>query len=492
LNSHFGSPKKAAVAVSLDAPRKRLWISVICGTYLALATVFASTTLDSDEWSFSQEPYELLGGDYTSGYLSRGDYGDALRTAAKSYFFFWNYRPLSAPVISEDHRSMFAREEKAFGYVKPDPVKTDDPTAVQKYQRRLIVPETDRFYAHGAGKPLLSAVLSIPQFAFVKAMGIGAGRILASEYYERYDAMFIIFRLVQILAGLASIYIVFKILERKVDFARACLGASIFAIFPITIKYFPNLHHDAILVPFVLLAVYFRMLKRFASAGIAYGLALASKNVAIILFPAMVADLGISAFLLWRGVGVKAAATYLRPPLAGLSAMMAVAFVTFLPFANPISYAEEILTPVISRPIDPRGENISQWTVEGMVADQQKLSPQLIFSQKFLYFHDIGFMFLVLAVGLAAQRQLTSTGRLSTIILVLYLPLSSVFGLALEWRTLLLVPFFAMVAAELLRVNQLRWLAAGMAVLALVYISDPARTDKIHNKLLVDHSGAQD
>jgi len=171
--------------------------------------------------------------------------------------------------------------------------------------------------------------------------------------------------------------------------------------------------------------------------------------------------------------------------------MMAVAFVTLLPFANPISYVEEILTPVISRPIDPRGENISQWTVEGMITDQQKLSPQLVFARKFLYFHDIGFMFLVLTVGLAAQRQLSSTGRLSIMILVLYLPLGSVFGLALEWRTLLLVPFFAMAAAELLRVNQLKWLVAAMAVLALVYISDPARTDAIHNKVLIEHSGAQ-
>jgi hypothetical protein len=82
---------------------------------------------------------------------------------------------------------------------------------------------------------------------------------------------------------------------------------------------------------------------------------------------------------------------------------------------------------------------------------------------------------------MAIQRPLTSVARLSIAVMVVYLPLSSIFGLALQWRTLLLVPFFAMASAELLEVRQLRWFAVAVALLAAVYVSDPTRTDLIHN-----------
>jgi len=167
--------------------------------------------------------------------------------------------------------------------------------------------------------------------------------------------------------------------------------------------------------------------------------------------------------------------------------MGAVAFVTLLPFANPISYAEEILTPLIGRPIDPRGENVSQWTFKRMVSDKSTLSPQVTFAQKFLYFNDLGFMFFVLALCLAVQRPVTSIARLSIIVMVLYLPISAIFGLSLGYRTLFLVPFFAMAAAELLQLNQLRWLVVATAVLALIYVSDPGQTDVIHNKQFIGH-----
>ena len=75
--------------------------------------------------------------------------------------------------------------------------------------------------------------------------------------------------------------------------------------------------------------------------------------------------------------------------------------------------------------------------------------------------------------------------------MVLYLPISSVFGISLEWRTLLLVPFFAMAAAELLQLRQLRWLAVAMAVLALIYVSNPSKTDVIHNKPYIENQSSQ-
>jgi hypothetical protein len=473
---------------AIEKSRKKTLLVVICGFYLVLAGVFSTATLDVDEFTFAREPYELLGGDYTLGYLRRHEYVNALKTLAKSYYFFWYYRPLNAPVVREDHRSIFASQEREFGYVKPASVQFNDPAAIEKYQARLVVPEPDRFYTHGAGKPLLPALLSIPQLGLIKLLNIGSGQILNAQYHKRYDSMFIIFRLAQIFAGLASILLVFKILEKKLTLERAYLGTLIFAIFPVTIKYFPNLHHDSILVPFALLAVYLQMVRRYVAAGVAYGLALASKNVAIILLPALAADVAIQGFRLWNEAGSTSALAFLRPRLAGLAAMGAVALVTLLPFANPVSYAQEILTPLISRPIDPRGENVDQWTLKSIVSNESKMSPQVTFAQKFLYFNDLGFLFLVLALCLAVQRPLTSITRLSIIIMVLYLPMTSIFGAMLDYRTLLLVPFFAMAAAELLQPRQLRWLVTATVTLTLIYISDPSETDVLHKHYIGNQS----
>jgi hypothetical protein len=467
--------------VKVNSGKRRL-IAAICAVYLILAGIFSATTLDGDEFSFVREPYEILGGDYTVGYLQRHEYTDAIRTLVKSYYFFWYYRPLNAPVIREDHRSMFQSEERDFGYVMPTSVQYGDPAAFDKYKARaqVIVPEPDRFYKHGAGKPLLPALLSIPQLALVKLFGIGPERILDAQFRQRYDPVFIIFRLVQIFAGLASTLLVFKILESKVDIERAYLGTLIFAMFPITIKCFPNLHHDSIMVPFILLALYLQVRERYVAAGISYGLALASKNLAIIFFPALTADVAIQAIRTWNETNSTAALAFLRARLAGLTILGAVAFATLLPFANPISYAQEIVTPLVGRTSDPRGENISQWTVDGIVSQQSKLSPQVAFAKKFLYFNDLGFFFFVLALFLAIQQPLTNVSRISISLFVLYLPLAPIFGPLLEYRTLLLVPFFAVVAAELLQPRHLRWLAGVIAILALIYVSDPSRTDFDH------------
>jgi hypothetical protein len=455
-------------------------LAALCAVYLVFAGIFSTTTFDMDEFGFVKEPYELLGGDYATGYLKKHEFGKAIGTAAKSYYFYWNYRPLNAPVIREDHRSMFQAEEKEFGYVQPDSVADNDPAALEKFQARLMVVEPDRFYRHGAGKALLPAILSMPQLALLKLFGVTSNRILNAQYHEYYDPIFMILRLAQLLAGLASTILVFKILERIVDLEKARLGTLIFAIFPITMKYFPNLHHDSMLVPFILLALYLQTTKRYVSAGIAYGLALASKNLAIIFLPAVTADVVIQTIRIWKDADWAAATAFLRARVAGLAVMGVVAFATLLPFANPVSYAQEILTPVISRPIDPRGENIAQWTVDGMLKEKSAVSPQVAFVKKFLYFKDIGFLFFILALFLAIRQPLTAAARISIAMIVLYLPMASIFGTDLEYRTLLLVPLFAIIAAELFETVHLRWVAAGFAVLALVYVSDPARTDFYH------------
>ena len=227
-----------------DKRGKRVWLTAICGLYLVLAGIFSTTTLDVDEFTFLREPYEMLGGDYTLGYLKQHDYGNALRTLAKSYYFFWTYRPLNSPVVKESDRVLFADEEAKFGYVRPSAPQSDDASAVESYKARLIVPEPEEFYTDGAGKGLLPAILSIPQLALMKALGIGSDRLLTAQFHQQYDFAFTFCRLAQILAGIVSVILVFKILERYVNLERAYLGTLIFAIFPVTIKYFPNIHHN--------------------------------------------------------------------------------------------------------------------------------------------------------------------------------------------------------------------------------------------------------
>ena len=343
--------------------QRALFLSAICLIYLSLAGVFSTLTLDVDEFLFVREPYELFGGDYTTGFLKRGEYLSALNTAAKSYYFYWTYRPLNSPIISERDKLIFAEEEKEFGYRPPKAVQFNDAAAVEKYQSRLIVPEPDRFYTHGAGKPLLPAILTVPQLALLKAFGVNGAQLLQSQFHKKNDGIFIIVRLIQIFAGLVSIITVFAILQREICSQRALFGALIFAIFPVTIKYFPNIHHDFILVPFFLLAIYFYIAGCNVKAGFFFGLALASKNLAIILLPAIAVDLAIMGITIYRRTNWSEAFQFFRTKMFGVVTLVIVAVATLTPFANPISYGQEILSPVQSRPIDPRGEDMERWKV---------------------------------------------------------------------------------------------------------------------------------
>jgi hypothetical protein len=154
-----------------------------------------------------------------------------------------------------------------------------------KYGQRLIVPEPDRFYSHGAGKPLLSAIASIPQLALLKLISPNDRNLLYYQYRYNYHAIFMVARLVQLLAGLATILIVYWILARECDQTRALIGAASVGFFPTVIEYFPNLHHDSLLAPFLVLSLYFFLKQHYKKAGLFFGLALATKNVAIFMLP---------------------------------------------------------------------------------------------------------------------------------------------------------------------------------------------------------------
>ena len=143
---------------------------------------------------------------------------------------------------------------------------------------------------------MLPAILTIPQLGLTQLLSSGDRNLLVIQYSYNYHPMFILVRLAQILSGLFTILVVYWILAREYDQPKAVLGAAVMAFFPVSIKYFPNLHYDAILAPFALLALYWFTKQQYVRAGIFFGLALASKNAAIFLAPALLG------YVIWEGL----------------------------------------------------------------------------------------------------------------------------------------------------------------------------------------------
>src|SRR5215467_1529674 len=131
---------KASTGGAANPAAYRYGLIAVSVLYLGMAGIFASTSLDIDEFSFIREPYEVLGGDYTVAYLKQHRFGEAASTALKSYRFYWTYRPLFSPLIPAKDKRIFERQEQEFGYVAPDRVSKDDPQALARYNKRLIVP----------------------------------------------------------------------------------------------------------------------------------------------------------------------------------------------------------------------------------------------------------------------------------------------------------------------------------------------------------------
>ena len=332
--------------------------------YLVFASIFALTNLDGDEFHVIRDPYEILGGDYAVGYARKGDYFDALQVAAKSYYFYWKYRPLLSPIIENKDKQLFEKEERIFHYEKPSSVDKDDPQFVQKYEKRLIVPEPDRFYAHGAGKPLLPAVLSIPQLALVASILESPRDLLNIQYSSNYHPIFIVIRLVQLVGGLLSVFFLHRILLRIVSADKALLGAAILATMPVSIKWFPNLHPDSLMVLFLLLTAQFFVARRTIFAGLFFGLALASKNTAVFSIPALAFVFGTR---LYRDLSCvdtqQERKNLILRSIKSLAIFSAIALIALLPFANPVSYAKELATPLISRDFDRRGRDPHEFSL---------------------------------------------------------------------------------------------------------------------------------
>src|SRR5437870_6491713 len=235
--------------------------------YVIVSAAAGSMRLDQDEFAFVREPYDLLGGDYTAGYARSGEYAGALATALKAYYFYWKYRPLFSPVVADEDKTIFGAEEKRFGYVNPAEADPSEKTEAS-YRKRLIVPEPDRFYRHGAGKPLLSAIANIPPLALVALATRNGPDLLSYQYQYNYHPIFILVRLSAILAGLATLVLVYLIAERAWGQTRATLAGALFLAYPPVLLFFPNIHHDAYMVPFLLGAVWGVAKERYVLAGI--------------------------------------------------------------------------------------------------------------------------------------------------------------------------------------------------------------------------------
>lgn len=461
---------------SFFARRKK--IHLICGIYLLLATVFATANLDADEFHVIREPYELLGGDYTKGYIEKKDYQKAASTLAKSYFFHWQYRPLFSPVVDERHKHLFAEEERIYGYVKPDPVEKSDSDAAALYQARLIVPEPDRLYSHGAGKPLLPALLTVPQLALLTVFSSGE-ELIDLQFDRSHHPLFVLTRIVQTIAGLFTILLVYYIVYNEYDAKLANFAAAICAFFPLTVQYFPNLHQDSVLVPFLLGASYFIVKQRLVVGGILYGLALASKNTAIFLIPAMLL------YWLWHGFecykynGRQNAINLLRDRSKEFVIVGAISFAILTPFANPVSYATEILTPVIDREFDPRGENVAEFSLSAASdsSDSSNASATMQSAvsivRRLLGLNNVFVFFVVLAISSLFRQRLNDMSRLAMLMLLMAFPYGLVFGYGLGYRQLMFVPYFSVLCAAIMtrkHMATLTWILLSISVFYCIEI----------------------
>jgi hypothetical protein len=475
------------VATGRTTPQRRL--ALICAVYLVFSAIVGSMNLDVDEIGFMREPYEMVGGDYTRRYLAEHDLGRAASTIGRSYYFYWKYRPLFAPIIDDKDRALFRPEEARFGYTRPRSLPGWDPDRIAKYSQRLVVPEPERFYRLGAGKPLLPAVVSLPQLGLVRLITPDRRNLLTIQHEHNYHPLFILARLAQILSGLLTILLVYRILATELDETKALLGASIMAFFPVSVMYFPNLHQDSILVPFALLAAYSFSRRQYTRAGVFFGLALASKNVAIVLAPAFLAYVIWDAYAPARVGAMQRERRPLTEGIKGLAVVILVGALVLLPFANPVSFTRELLTPVIQRQYDPRGEDVHSFTVAARLHAPEGTAPKYAHRSvtrpevrliELLGYGDTGFLFVALAALFLLSRSNGPLARMCLLVLLLSLPYGIVFGRALSYRALMFVPFFAILAADVARKRPLQCLVALLLLIDLVYCLDPMTTNTRH------------
>lgn len=467
---------------------RRPGLAPILVFFTVLAAVCGSVMLDIDEFRVIKEPYEMLGGDYALGYLRAGEVGRAVDVAARSYRFYWTWRPLGSAVIPERDLPLFAEEERRFGYVRPEAVPRADEAMMR---RRLVVPEPGRFYRNGAGAPLLTSVLRIPALALTRVLTLRGDDLLALQYRVSHHPLFLVPRLQGLLAGLLCIVLVHRALRRETDATGAWFGAAVMGAFPTAVLFFPNLHYDALLAPFVFAAGALFARGRHVAAGVCFGLALACKNTAVFLLPAIALFVAMEAVRVARSEGAAAARAALARRGRGVLAFVALGLVCLLPFAHPGHTALEILTPVVQRPMDPRGEDLTKFslkqgrTVETVSGVSVRVQRREFTQVKGAAGYGLSLLVVALGLPLLWYRVRGPLGLFAIAMLLVSFPYRVVFGDGLGYRALMFVPFFAVLVPLALGPRARIAVLAGLAGLSLLFAADPmAANGMIYN--LVD------
>jgi hypothetical protein len=406
---------------------------------------------------------------------------DAFKVALKSYFLYWNYRSFGGPVVKEKHKLLFEKEELKFQYEKTELARHED-KKLEHYKKRLIVPEPDRFYSHGAGKPLLPAVLTIPSLALTQLATLGGKDLLYYQFNYNYHPVFILVRLSQIIAGLLCILLVYNIIKREISEERAIFGAAIFGLFPLSIQYFPNIHHDPIMIPFIIASAYLFIKGKFIKAGIFFGLALASKNTAILMVPVVIVYSITMSILTLRQNSGPIFGVYVKRQLTGIIIFTILGGAVLTLFANPIPYAKELSKPIIHQDTESGkpskvhyGKILSDKT---RVPGNSSLRPEVNLI-KLLGYNSL-FLILILAIPLIAEKLNSPLSRFSFFFLMMIFPYGLILGTGLSYRYLLFLPFTAFLAAEILRREHLKYILLLLLVIDAIFLVDPMTTKTIH------------
>ncbi|MFP4467150.1 MAG: ArnT family glycosyltransferase [Candidatus Goldiibacteriota bacterium] len=108
---------------------------------------------------------------------------------------------------------------------------------------------------------------------------------LAALSYSFFPIKEVFSMLPNIIAGIFSIYLVFKTAEKIFDKETAFAAALIFALSPVNILFSATAFMDTLMVMFALWAAYFLIEKRYMTAGLMFGLALGTKQFAVFFIP---------------------------------------------------------------------------------------------------------------------------------------------------------------------------------------------------------------
>jgi hypothetical protein len=176
--------------------------------------------------------------------------------------------------------------------------------------------------------------------------------------------------------------------------------------------------------------------------------------------------------------------------MRGWATVMLVGFVVLAPFANPISYVSEILTPITHRPYDPRGAEVNALTAAEVIRAPPRTDPKYAFrsaprpavglTNLVFGYVDIGFLFIAIAAIMLFSRGNGPQARMCLLVVMLSVPYGLVFGNLLTYRALMFVPFFAILAADVGRKRPLQCLVVLLLLIDLVYCLDPITVDAKH------------